>query len=244
MSDPAALFTLLDCNPDFVVLNKAPGISLQREDDQPGLLALAAEQLGIEHLRPVHRLDKMTSGVVVMARTLAGNRELARQFAAREVEKFYLALSDQKPKKKQGMVRGGMVKARRSAWKLTGGADNLAITQFFSSSVSPGLRLFLLRPLTGKTHQIRVALKSVGAPILGDALYGGTAADRGYLHAWSLALNWEGERRCYRCLSQQGRYFLEQDFLQTLAPLGTPEQLPWPAVAVPPVPGTGADDYS
>jgi tRNA pseudouridine32 synthase/23S rRNA pseudouridine746 synthase len=181
-----------------------------------------------------------------MARTLAANRELARQFAAREVEKFYLSVSDQKPKKKQGMVRGGMMKARRSAWKLTTGSDNLAITQFFSSSVRPGLRLFVLRPLTGKTHQIRVAMKAVGAPILGDVLYGGGGADRGYLHAWSLALNWAGERHCYRCLPEQGSHFLAEDFLQALVQLGAPEQLAWPAVAVPPVTGTGADpdDYS
>ena len=55
-------------------------------------------------------------------------------------------------------------------------------------SLAPGRRLFLLRPRTGKTHQLRVAMKSLGAPILGDALYGGRAAPRLMLHAQSLAL--------------------------------------------------------
>ena len=55
------------------------------------------------------------------------------------------------------------------------------------------MRLFRIRPETGKTHQIRVALKSVSAPILGDERYGGSAADRGYLHAWRLSFEHDGE---------------------------------------------------
>lgn len=233
------MFDLLEINKDFVVVNKWPGISLQREDEQPGLLALVAESLGIDHLRPVHRLDKMTSGAVVMARTLDCNRELARQFAAREVSKFYIALSDHKPKKKQGTVQGGMIKARRSAWKLTPDKANYATTQFFCSSVTPGLRLFLLRPLTGKTHQIRVALKSLGAPILGDELYGGTVSDRGYLHALSLGFRWNGQDVRFCALPGQGEQFQTDVFRQALAELGDPAALgaskPWPQVRLPPV---------
>ncbi len=55
-----------------------------------------------------------------------------------------------------------------------------------------GRRAFLVKPFTGKTHQVRVALKSVSAAILGDELYQGTAADRLYLHAYALYFNWGG----------------------------------------------------
>ena len=62
-----------------------------------------------------------------------------------------------------------------------------------SHSLAPNLRLFILYPKTGKTHQIRVAMKSLGSPILGDELYGGEVADRTYLHAYQLSFDYFGE---------------------------------------------------
>ena len=160
-------YTVLDHNDDFIVVNKAPGITVQRDGERPGLLQLVAADLGFEHLYPVHRLDRETSGLVIMARNTDANRELSRLFAEREIQKFYIALSNQKPRKKQGAIVGDMEKARRGSWKLTKSLVNPAITQLFSCSMMPGVRLFLLRPKTGKTHQLRVAMKSIGAPILG-----------------------------------------------------------------------------
>ena len=110
-----------------------------------------------------------------------------------QVKKQYLAISDHKPKKKQGLIQGDMAKGRRGAWLLTRSQENPAITRFTSLSLGEGRRLFFLSPLTGKTHQLRVAMKSLGAPILRDALYGGSPADRVYLHAWRLSLVYGGE---------------------------------------------------
>ena len=62
-----------------------------------------------------------------------------------------------------------------------------------SRSLAPNLRLFILQPKTGKTHQLRVAMKSLGSPILGDALYGGDSADRTYLHAYQLSFDYFGQ---------------------------------------------------
>ena len=114
---------------------------------------------------------------------------LSELFKTQQIQKYYVAIADKKPKKSQGLIKGGMEKSRRSMWKLTRGQDNLAITQFFSYSLGEGKRLFVVKPKTGKTHQIRVALKSVGSAIIGDPIYAAEEAyryDRGYLHAYQI----------------------------------------------------------
>ena len=93
-------------------------------------------------LYPVHRLDKVTSGLVLLARDTEANRELSMAFAERKVEKAYLAISDQKPLKKQGWVKGDMIKGRRGAWMLTRSQDNPAVTRFVSQPLETGGRLF------------------------------------------------------------------------------------------------------
>jgi tRNA pseudouridine32 synthase/23S rRNA pseudouridine746 synthase len=128
----------------------------------------------------------------LLAKSATACAALAQRFAERRVEKLYVALSDRRPLKKQGSVRGDMERARNGAWRLARSTENPARTEFSSRSLRPGLRLFVLHPATGKTHQLRVALKSIGAPILGDARYGGSSADRGYLHACGLRFEHAG----------------------------------------------------
>ena len=96
---------------------------------------------------PVHRLDEATSGLLLLARNSAAARDLAALFRERSIGKYYLALSDLPPRKKQGLIQGDMVRARRGDWKLTRSMTNPARTRFVSWSVSPGLRLYLLKPL-------------------------------------------------------------------------------------------------
>ena len=90
---------------------------------------------------------------------------------------------------------GDMQKARNGAWKLCQSKENPAITRFESVSCEPNLRLFILKPQTGKTHQLRVAMKSLGSPILGDTLYGKNTEniDRTYLHAARLQFEFKGQ---------------------------------------------------
>ncbi len=186
------MFDILLQTPDFVVINKPTGLSVHRDQNDSGLTEMLAQQLGVPQLWLVHRLDKPTSGVLLLALNADAAAELAQAFANREVKKTYLALSDRKPSKKQGWIKGDMVRSRQSTWKLTRGMENPAQTRFCSHSSEPGCRLFVLRPLTGKTHQLRVAMKSLGSPILGDTLYGGTPANRLYLHAWHLSFPFRG----------------------------------------------------
>ncbi|WP_105199052.1 TIGR01621 family pseudouridine synthase [Pseudoalteromonas sp. T1lg10] len=175
---------------DFIVVNKPAGMNFHTEDDTPGLVALAAEQFGLQ-LFPVHRLDKVTSGLVLLPTSSEAAARFTTLFSDRRVNKFYLALASDKPKKKQGWIKGDMVKARRGAFKLLKSQENPAITRFYSYSLAPKVRGFVLKPYSGKTHQLRVAMKSLSAPIIGDKLYGGQASDRTYLHAYALQFEYQ-----------------------------------------------------
>ncbi|GLS04039.1 RNA pseudouridine synthase [Chitiniphilus shinanonensis] len=177
---------------DFLVAYKPPGMSFHREGDAPGLLDIL-RQAGHRDLHAVHRLDRITSGLVLVARGAEAARELGEAFEARRVTKCYLALSDRKPSKKQGLISGGMAPGRNGTWRLTRELTLRAVTRFQSVALEEGLRLFVLYPQTGRTHQLRVAMKSISAPILGDTRYGGSASDRGYLHAYALRFDWRGQ---------------------------------------------------
>ncbi|MGN7085086.1 TIGR01621 family pseudouridine synthase, partial [Neisseria sp. P0001.S005] len=146
---------------DFVVINKPCGVSVHSElEEDVCLTASLAQQLGVERVWLVHRLDKATSGLLLFALNRDSAAALSAQFAEKTMRKTYLALGTHKPAKKQGWVKGGMARSRRGTWKLTRDEDNFAVTRFSSQSLKPGLRLFVLQPFTGKTHQLRVAMKS------------------------------------------------------------------------------------
>ena len=201
-------------NVQFVVIDKPAGVSFHSETE-PGLVVRVEQQLNLK-LYPVHRLDKMTSGLVVLAKTLEVARRFQQLFEQRLIEKFYLAISTHKPNKKQGWIKGDMVASRRGSWRLTHSLNQPAITQFISMSLRPKERLFLIKPHTGKTHQIRVALKSIGAPIAGDQRYQTSLLaeleDRGYLHAFGLRFQLDNQDYTFLCPPSTGARFLSAEF--------------------------------
>ncbi|WOT05337.1 TIGR01621 family pseudouridine synthase [Shewanella youngdeokensis] len=212
---------------DFIVISKSANVHFHSQDGSAGVVAQAELDLGIK-LYAVHRLDTLTSGLIILAKSPAAAAEFTRQFSEHQVQKYYLALAQGKPKKKQGWVIGDMAKSRRSMHKLLRTTVNPAVTQFFSQSVGDGLRLYLLKPLSGKTHQLRVALASIGVPILGDELYGGQASDRGYLHAYSLNFNYKNQAYQFSSLPQTGAAFSRDEVLQQLNVWQKPDSLNWP----------------
>jgi 23S rRNA pseudouridine1911/1915/1917 synthase len=153
-------------------------------------------------LRPgiVHRLDRGTSGVMVVAKNDAAHHELARQFHDREVEKEYIALV-------WGVVQAGrridaaIGRDRSNRQKMSSRAKHAreAVTRITRAHHLPGLTLCQVAIHTGRTHQIRVHLSAIGHPIVGDALYGGVhrrvagdiravqRLERPFLHAARLA---------------------------------------------------------
>lgn len=198
------MFDILLQHPDFIVINKHPGISVHKDDGDTMLLQEVAAVTKDSQLYLVHRLDKMTSGILLLARNAKTASVLSQQFALRSVQKWYLAIGAKKPKKKQGTIIGDMSRSRRSSWKLDVTRHHPAVTQFLSVAAQPGQRLFLCKPHTGKTHQIRVALKSVGSAILGDPIYHQeNAAERGYLHAFVLQFQYDNEPYSVVCDPRQ-----------------------------------------
>jgi tRNA pseudouridine32 synthase/23S rRNA pseudouridine746 synthase len=192
------------------------------------LLQLVAKETGDEKLYLIHRLDKMTSGLLLLGRHSQAASVLSGLFAHRQVEKYYLALCSKKPKKKQGLIVGDMTKSRRSAWKLLPSSENPAVTQFFSQAYSDGIRAFLCKPCTGKTHQIRVALRSLGSGIIGDSIYGQTEGDRGYLHALSLAFEYQGNLWRFYQWPTQGALWCDGNNHTIKELWAMPQHLPWP----------------
>lgn len=209
------------------MVNKAPGIAVQGDAAAPSLLQVLKRDLSLPELYPVHRLDQGTSGVLVLAKTPAANRQLSLGFQERQVRKFYLAITAKKPGKKQGWVIGDMEKSRNGSYKLCQTRANPARTAFFSFAFEEAMRLLVLRPLTGKTHQLRVALKALAAPIIGDLRYGGIQADRMYLHAWHLEFALDGQVFSYHAPPDAGELFRRPSFAARLAELGAPDRLPW-----------------
>ena len=125
----------------------------------------------------------------------------------------------------------GDMKNRRGGQRiLLKTSENPAITQFFSNAAKPGTRGFIVKPHSGKTHQIRVALKSIGAPILGDTLYGGEASDRLYLHAWHLHLPLSSGELSVTAPFDTGEVINEADVQTWYNGLNAPETYPWPSL--------------
>ncbi|MCK7630678.1 TIGR01621 family pseudouridine synthase [Shewanella sp. JNE10-2] len=227
------MYQIIADEADFLVISKFPKMHFHSQDGTAGVVAQVEQDLGIK-LFAVHRLDTPTSGLLILAKSTAAAKQFTELFTAHKVQKYYLALAKGKPKKKQGWVIGDMAKSRRSMFKLLRTKENPAITQFFSVSVGDGLRLYLLKPHSGKTHQLRVALASLGVPILGDELYGGAVADRCYLHAYCLHFRYQdavtGWRDyTYLNISQQGEAFQLEAVSDALALWHKPETLAWPS---------------
>lgn len=218
----------------LLFVNKPAGLGFHADAAQndPGVLPLLRSMClegEIAHdgrLYSVHRLDRVTSGLLMVAKTAEAAAAAGELLRERQLHKYYVALSSRKPSKKMGRVAGDMERSRRGSWKLLRSMERPAITTFTSvalgasgaSSSAPPLRCFLLKPLTGRTHQLRVALKAVGSPILGDPLYAAAhqarTESRAYLHAAAIrippgqcALSEDGRPIDAVCVPQEGAEF-------------------------------------
>jgi 23S rRNA-/tRNA-specific pseudouridylate synthase len=152
----------------FIAVNKPAGMPTQptRDRKEPSLEELLRVQYRSIFL--VHRLDTGTSGVVVFARTREWAAKLSELFAGRSMRKIYLAKIE------------GSIDAETTIDSPIGGKDALTIVR----PLSDGLVEAEIR--TGRTHQIRIHLASIGHPVVGDQRYGGKSARRLMLHAWKL----------------------------------------------------------
>ncbi len=175
---------------------------------------------GVERPGIVHRLDKDTSGLVLVAKTEAAHKSLARQFKQREIRKVYLALVRGQVKKDKGVIDAAIgrhkVHRKKMATQKEGGRE--ATTEYEVLACYPHFSYLRLFPKTGRTHQIRVHVASLGHPILGDATYGGKVEakymkmQRQALHAHRLELSHPltGEPQVFICpLPADMEHYLE-----------------------------------
>jgi tRNA pseudouridine32 synthase/23S rRNA pseudouridine746 synthase len=147
--------------------------------------------------RVVHRLDQATSGLMLFARGAEVQRRLSRAFAARQIDKHYVAVVDGRPAADAGRIELPLACdwPRRPLQKVDALQGKPSITQWHLLSSDAGQRTsrLALQPLTGRTHQLRLHLAAIGHPILGDALYAPPdvqrRAPRLLLHACALALD-------------------------------------------------------
>jgi 23S rRNA pseudouridine1911/1915/1917 synthase len=154
------------------LLHRFQSLSTAGGDERPGI---------------VHRLDRFTSGVILIAKTDAAHRVLSAQFAGRKVEKTYLTLVHGVVKKDHGFIDSPIERdaVRRVRMTAKSGKGRTALTEYWVRGRSAKFTFLEVRIHTGRTHQIRVHLASIGHPVAGDTLYGAPAkvAERYFLHA-------------------------------------------------------------
>ncbi len=169
---------VLDSSDWWLVVNKPPGwltIPDRWVPTHPNLYQWLKKQYG-EEVYVVHRLDWEVSGINLFARTRAVHRLWNIAFQYRCVRKVYLALVEGTPEEPEGKIElrlTALSKRKRNVYKVGGKEGKPAVTYYRLLRRYLGYSLLQVEPLTGRTHQIRVHLKAIGLPVVGDRTYGG-----------------------------------------------------------------------
>ena len=180
---------------DLIAVNKPAGMAVHpspghaRSTLVNAVLAHCDDLSGVGGVtRPgiVHRLDKDTSGIILIAKNDEAHRGLANALKDRSVEKLYVALVDGVPSPAEGVIDAPIARDPRNRQRMgivAGGRE--AVTAYRITERFDGASLLDVRPRTGRTHQIRVHLAAIGHPIVGDAVYGRRSPllARQFLHA-------------------------------------------------------------
>lgn len=206
--EPVPLDILFE-NRDVMVLDKPQGMTVHPGSGKTsgtmvqGLMHYLTDLRSAfdDNVRPgiVHRLDKDTSGVIITAKNVRAHEFLSLQFRKRSVKKKYIALVKGNPAKREGKISLNIIRdpRHRKRFRTTETGGKAAATRYRVLKTFPGFSLLSLEPVTGRTHQIRVHLASLGIPVLGDVIYGKPISRFPdatlMLHALSLSIVLPGE---------------------------------------------------
>lgn len=158
---------------------------------KPMLQGLDGDRGGI-----VHRLDRATSGVIICTKTPEALAALQRQFSQRNVKKTYYAIVEGEVEPSQAVIEVPIERNPRDPKTFRPGvAGKPAVTEYKVVATGNGYSLLKLQPQTGRTHQLRVHLKYIGHPIVGDSIYSGNPHKRLFLHAQQLEITLPNRQR-------------------------------------------------
>jgi tRNA pseudouridine32 synthase/23S rRNA pseudouridine746 synthase len=184
---------------EALLLDKPAGLPVDTPRDGGPSVQRALDSLRFGFARPpgiVHRLDRDTSGILLLARNPRAHRRFAAAFDQRLVSKHYLAVLDGVPADVEGTVDLPLAKVstREEGWRIVADPKGKpASTHWRRLGEADGRALVLLTPATGRTHQLRVHMASgLGLPIAGDPVYG-RRGETMLLHAWRLSVPREGK---------------------------------------------------
>jgi 23S rRNA pseudouridine1911/1915/1917 synthase len=199
VSDPSPAFTIAYQDEHLLVVDKGPGLVVHparqhREATLAQLLAGSAAGGDPERAGIVHRLDRDTSGLMVVSRSQEAHRLLAAALARRQIEREYLALVEGRPPARSGTIEApiGRDPRVRTRMAVGGARPREARTRFTLDRALANTSLLRLLLETGRTHQIRVHLQAIGHPVCGDPEYGTAGLlglERQFLHATRLAFD-------------------------------------------------------
>ncbi|HUD10058.1 MAG TPA: RluA family pseudouridine synthase [Candidatus Saccharimonadales bacterium] len=187
---------------DCVVINKPLGLlthskgAFNPEATVATWLSGRTTDLDGERAGIVHRLDRATSGVMIGAKNQATLAWLQKQFSQRKVKKIYAAIVEGELQPSEAIIDMPIERNPKAPATFRTGANGKPALTHYKVLESDGVHSLLeLRPQTGRTHQLRVHLKHIGHPIVGDTFYEGKSAKRLYLHAMSLEITLPNKER-------------------------------------------------
>lgn len=190
--DEEMVARLLFRDASLLILDKPAGIAVHVTGHDKVSLDQAFEALrfGLPRVPALaHRLDRETSGCLVLGRHRQALDALGKMFASQQVEKTYLAIVDGTPEEPSGTINAPILKSGlRSKWKLSiDPAGQEAITDYELLGTDGTHSLLALKPRTGRTHQLRLHCRHLGCPVVGDKFYGKGEGPL-QLHAWKVSI--------------------------------------------------------